>query len=296
VFSGDECGSVDGCGWDKTKEQCVKVYDFHPMDCGEHWDEHTCAEEKGCSWAAQATICHTDGEDIPCDKFFTDEGCVMNSGCIWNDDATRCHDDDHVLSCDNFYSDSTCQTQPGCSWDGDSFHCLVTGTKIGCDKMYEESSCTQAGCNWNIELYACHGHDELLACERFYDKKWCDERDDCKFEAQRCMNKDYVIPCNEQTQSKGCADAGCTWHSTDIHTNPGGEGSDTYHESSQIAADAGGPGSMGGGHEMGMCGHADAPICDFIYDEQKCSPRRTKVCGWDARLHKCRKLLNKDEL
>lgn len=281
VHGGETCGDADGCGWDKSRERCVKVFDFHPLPCHEHWDEHTCTEESGCSWAASANACYKDGENIACDKYYAEEGCIMEPGCAWSIDATRCHPEDEVLTCESFYSDITCGNQGDlCEWDADAFHCLDKGSKVPCDKFYEQDSCQRQGCNWNAQLFACHGHDEALPCDRYYDKKWCVEQEHCKFEAQRCIALDHVIPCNEHIDQGGCEAAGCHFH----------------HAAGEIGGSS--TGIVDKSHAAGMCGFEHQPICDFLYDELRCTPETTNdLCGWDARLHKCRLLLqNKDEL
>ena len=293
----DDCGAHEGCGWDGAADVCTKVYDFAPLGCSEHFDEHSCTTEDDCKWEDEASVCYKAGEALECDKFFGEVGCQRHSHCAWHEGAARCHKQGEKLECDSFYSDEGCMSHSECEWDANIYHCRKKGEAVPCDKYYEADTCTTNGCNWNKDLFHCHGHEEKIPCDRLYDQKWCVQRDDCSFlkGSMRCHEKGATLTCDEFMVEKECTAHGCKFfryeESHETGMSPGTNAYNEHNKPGAVDMMVDGPGAQGpNAAETGHCMEQGANMCSYHSEEGKCHPDVTPGCAWDSRGHRCREL------
>ena len=140
--------------------------------------------------------------------------------------------------------------------------------------MYGVVSGHSDDCVWNDVVRQCHHKDELIQCTHVYDAPMCKARDDCRYDEAldspgRCVEADHKYECTYHLKQPKCeGQSECAFHPT-----PRSQG---------IAK-----------HVIGKCYPEEDVVCGYLMEAVDCLPEDTGgVCTWDARLGRCRVLLN----
>eukprot|EP01065_Artemidia_motanka_P018922 TRINITY_DN2232_c0_g1_i1.p1 TRINITY_DN2232_c0_g1~~TRINITY_DN2232_c0_g1_i1.p1 ORF type:complete len:1369 (+),score=328.39 TRINITY_DN2232_c0_g1_i1:764-4870(+) len=236
--------AATGCGWDGTGGCKTCGIIGNAMDC----------KTSGCGWDASRGLC------VSCQAFSPKPALCLASGCSW--DVSGASPVGGCMPCSSLTDKKTCGSA-GCGFS-------VGGTCVACSTVTNPVDCVADGCFWNAASGGCEGRSTETCVTVGVGATSC-SAEGCAWHANgRCTS------CSEQTDPKGCAEAGCFMNSRGICTPPSCDAATGLQQGPDTCAHDGG---CGWSAASGTCQR-----CGLSSDSVDCAAHG---CGWSVSAGAC---------